>query len=276
MAKELKVNAEPRDAAGSIESRRLRRSGVFPAVIYGSGRPVQLVQVNEHDFRKTLGTHAGEHMIVDVQVSGQDVRKVLLQDVQQHPITGRILHADFHEISMTEKLRVKIPIQLMGEPVGVTQLGGVMEQVMREIEVECLPTDLVEHFVLDVSPLSIGDRRTVGDIPLDPAKYTVISHKNLSVVSVGAPREEEAEVVPEAAAEGAVAEPEVLREKKEEGEEGAPEEGKGAAKGAAPAAKGAAPAAKGAAPAAKGAAPAAKGAAPAAKGGAGAKESKKG
>lgn len=239
MAKAIKVVAEVRASAGSSVSRRLRRSGKFPGIVYGIGKTPCNVQVDQKSFVSALGGHINEHVILDLEIPGQDVRKVLLQEVQHHPITDQVLHADFHEISMTEKLRIEIPVHLVGDPVGVTQNGGVLEHLVREITVECLPTDIVEAFNVDVSGLKIGDKLFAGGIALDAGKYTLITAKDLAVASVSAPREEE-EVKP--AAEAAVAEPEVIKEKKEEGEEGeAGKDAKGAAK---PAAKDAKPAAK--------------------------------
>lgn len=223
MAKAIKIEAEARASAGSSVARRLRRGGTFPGIVYGVGKTPCPVQVNQKAFVTALGGHINEHVILDLEIKGQDVRKVLLQDVQHHPITDQILHADFHEISMTEKLRIEIPVHLVGDPVGVTQNGGVLEHLVREITVECLPTDIVEAFNVDVSGLKIGDKLTAGDIALDQAKYTLITTKDLAVASVSAPREEE-EVKPAAEAVAA-AEPEVIKEKKEEGEEGAAKEG---------------------------------------------------
>jgi large subunit ribosomal protein L25 len=247
MAKAIKVVAEVRAGAGSSVSRRLRRTGVFPGVVYGTGKTPCNVQVNQKAFLSALGGHVNEHVILDLEIQGQDVRKVLLQDVQHHPITDQVLHADFHEISMTEKLRIEIPVHLVGEPVGVTQSGGVLEHLLRAITVECLPTDIVESFNVDVAGLQIGDKLSAGDIALDAAKYTLITSKDLAIASVSAPREEEvkAEVTAETAAE-----PEVIKEKKEEGEGEAAgkDAGKDKGGGKPAAAKDAKPAAK---PAAK-------------------------
>ncbi len=243
MAKAIKVVAEARASAGTGAARRLRRAGKFPGIVYGVGKTPCNVQVDQKAFVNALGSHLNEHVILDLEIQGQDVRKVLLQDVQHHPITDQVLHADFHEISMTEKLRIEIPVHLVGDPVGVTQFGGVLEHLLREITVECLPTDIVEAFQVDVSGLKIGDKLTAGDIALDQARYTLITGKDIAVASVSAPREEE-EVKP--AAEAAVAEPEVIKEKKEEGEgEAAAKEGGKEAKPAAKeAGKEAKPAAK--------------------------------
>lgn len=242
MAKAIKIVAEARASAGSSVARRLRRGGSFPGIVYGVNKTPCPVQVNQKAFVSALGAHINEHVILDLEIKGQDVRKVLLQDVQHHPITDQILHADFHEISMTEKLRIEIPVHLVGDPVGVTQNGGVLEHLVREITVECLPTDIVEAFHVDVSALKIGDKLTAGDIALDKSKYTLITSKDLAVASVSAPREEE-EVKPAAEA-AAAAEPEVIKEKKEEGEEGAKEGGKEAKPAAKEAGKEAKPAAK--------------------------------
>lgn len=223
MAKAVKVVAEARASAGSSAVRRLRRSGKFPAVVYGVGKTPVNVELDERSFSKTIGAHASEHLLMDLEITGGETKKVLLQEVQHHPISGRILHADFHEISMTKKLRVEIPVHLAGEPVGVSQQGGVLEYLVRSIEVECLPGDIVDRFDVDVTAMKIGDSITAGAVKLDAAKYTLITNKDLALAAVSAPREEEVAAAPEAAA--AAAEPEVIKEKKEEGAEGEAAEG---------------------------------------------------
>jgi large subunit ribosomal protein L25 len=243
MAKAIKVDAEARASAGSSASRVLRRTGKVPGIVYGIGKTPTNVQLDHKAFLTALGSHLHEHIILDLDIAGQEIKKVLLQEVQVHPITDRILHADFHEISMTEKLRIEISVNLVGDPVGVTQSGGVLEHLLREITVECLPTDIVEAFNVDVSSLVIGAKLFTGDIALDPAKYILITAKDIPVAAVSAPREEE-EVKPAEVA--ASAEPEVIKEKKEEGEaEAAPgKDGKPAAGKDAKPAAGAKPAAK--------------------------------
>ena len=238
MAKGLKIIAENRVQQGSSHARRMRTGGTLPGIVYGAEVKPKMIQLNERDFTRAISGHGGEHMIMDLEIQGDGTKKVLLQEVQHHPLTGKIIHVDFHEISMTKKLRVEVPLKLVGEPVGVTQQGGVLEYLVREIEIECLPTDLLEHIDIDVAQLKIGDKLTVNDIKLDAAKYAIISSKDLAIVAVAAPREEEAAPTPEEAAAAAAAGPEVIREKKVEGEEGAAEgDGKDAAKGAAKDAK---------------------------------------
>lgn len=219
MASSIKVSAAPRTAKGSIESRRLRRGGWFPGVVYSAGKKGQMVQVNEHEFRKSLHGHSSEHVLMDLDIEGKDSIKVLLQEVQHNALTGQITHADFHEVSMTETLRIEVRLELTGIPVGVTQSGGVLEFLMREVEIECLPGDLMEVIKVDVSGLNVGDNLTVADIKLDPAKYTIITDGGLAVAMVAMPTVEE-EVKPASAEGAAAAEPEVIKEKKAEEKEG--------------------------------------------------------
>jgi large subunit ribosomal protein L25 len=222
MVKELKISAEPRDQRGTSAARRLRKMGLLPAIVYGEGAGVEMIQVKEHELSQMLRYHASTNVLMDLAVGGQPARKVLLQDVHQHPISGRFLHADFRLISMTKRLRIKLPIKLTGEPVGVSQQGGILEHILHEVEVECLPEHIVEHVALDVSGLSIGDHLTVTNLNLDPAKYHALTGADVAVAAVSAPRAEE-EVAPAAeAAEGAAAaEPEVIREKKDAEDEAA-------------------------------------------------------
>lgn len=252
MKETITVKAEPRDRVGSSAMGRLRREGRIPAVVYSEGKTGENVQIVAHDFAQMMKRHHSEQMLVDLDVAGGKPRKVLLKAMQHHPIDGRVTHIDFYEVSMTRKLRVSVPLKLVGEPVGVTQEGGILDHLLRTIEVECLPADILEEIPIDVAGLAVGKHLSVKDIKLDPAKYAIVTGADVAIAAVSMPKAEEEVAAP---AEGeAGAEPEVITAKKpEDGEEA--EGGKeGAAKGA-PAAKGAAPA-KGAAAPAKGAAPA--------------------
>ena len=215
MAQAVKISVAPRALKGSSESRRLRRSGWFPGIVYGTGKETLMVQVNEHAFRKSLHGHSSEHVLLDLEVEGQDVKKVILQEVQHNSLSGKITHADFHEVSMTETLRVEVQIELVGTPIGVSLGGGVLEHLLREVEVECLPGDLMEVIEVDVSELNIGDSLTVADIKLDASKYEILTSGELAVAMVAAPTAVEE---PAAAVEGAAVEPVVIKEKKPEAE----------------------------------------------------------
>ena len=237
--KETKLTAKTRAEKGSASAGRLRRTGWFPAVVYGEGRPGLDIQLNEHDFVVMLRTHRSENMIVDLTVEGRDKPvKVMLKAMQHHPLTGRIIHVDFYEVSMTRKIEIEVPVKLVGVPTGVANEGGILEHVLRTLDVLCLPGDMVEEFELDVADLHIGKTLRVRDVKVDEAKFKVLSDPDQVVAAVAAPRtEEEEKAATEAEAAVAAAGPEVLTEKKEEeGEEGA-EKGKEAK---APAAKDAA------------------------------------
>jgi len=223
--KAVKVVAQPREVKGA-GARRLRRSGVVPAVVYGGGKKARMIQLNAHDFDMALKGHMSEHMLMDLEVGGDNPLKVLLKEIQQHPVSHKIIHVDFNEISMTKKLRIETPIKLVGEPFGVTQQGGILEPIMRSIMVECLPTDIMESFALDVSGLKIGESLLAANIEIDKTKYTILTSPDQAIVKVSAPKAEE--VVAAVAVEAGVGEPEVITEKKVEGEEGSEgaEEGK--------------------------------------------------
>ena len=233
--KETKLTAKPREAKGSASAGRLRRTGWFPAVVYGEGRPGMDIQLNEHDFVMMLRTHRSENMIVDLAVEGRDSPfKVMLKAMQHHPLSGRVIHVDFYEVSMTRKIEIEVPVKLTGIPTGVANEGGILEHVLRTLTVQCLPGDLVEEFALDVTALAIGKTLRVRDVPVDAAKYKVLNDADQVVAAVAAPRTEEEEKAATETDAATAAGPEVLTEKKEEeGEEGAE-------KGKAPAAKDAA------------------------------------
>lgn len=214
--KTLQVIAQPRTSCGASAVGRLRRQGILPAVVYGAGRPGRNIQMSLHDFEQTLRGHAGEHLLMDLIIGNEPPVKVLLKEIQHHPVSGRMIHVDFHEVTMTKKLRVEIPIRLVGEPVGVSQQGGVLEHLIRALAVECLPGDMIEHIDLDVSGLHIGESLTVAHIQLDPTRFTVLTPPEVAVATVAAPRVEEEPVPAEVAAAELAAEPEVIREKKEE------------------------------------------------------------
>jgi large subunit ribosomal protein L25 len=227
--KETKLTAKTRAEKGSASAGRLRRTGWFPAVVYGEGRPGLDIQLNEHDFVVMLRTHRSENMIVDLAVEGREQPlKAMLKAMQHHPLTGRVIHVDFYEVSMTRKIEIEVPVKLVGVPTGVANEGGILEHVLRTLEVQCLPGDMVEEFELNVADLHVGKTLRVRDVPVDAAKYKVLSDPDQVVAAVAAPRTEEEE---KAATETeAAAGPEVLTEKKEEEGEAGAEKGKEAAK----------------------------------------------
>jgi large subunit ribosomal protein L25 len=213
MAKDITLEARGRSASGTGNARRLRRDGVLPGIVYYRDTRTRMIALDQHTFEQMLRHRTSENMMVQLVVDGAKPETMLLKDVQHDPMTRHVLHVDFSEVSLTETMRVRIPIELTGESKGVTA-GGVLEHVLREIEVECLPGDLVERFDVDVTALRIGEHLTVADMTV-PGTFTVVTEPDVVVAAVAAPRTEDEEKLE---AEGA--EPEVIGAKEEsEGEE---------------------------------------------------------
>jgi len=198
-------------------ARRLRQAGSIPAVYYGRGEaPVPLSLLGK-ELESILHGAAGSNVIVDLKVEGDAAadRKAILREIQRHPVKGNILHVDLQHISLSERIIVEVPVVLIGIPTGVKDGGGILEHLLREIEVECLPTDIPEKLTVDVSHLNIGESVHVSDLVAD--KATIRTEAERAVASVVPPTVLE-EVKP---AEVAQAEPElVTKEKGEEEEEG--------------------------------------------------------
>ncbi len=217
------LNVTKRDGSGKRRMSRLRHSGVIPGVVYGDNMKPLPVAVSKHDLIQLLHSTAGEHALVTLRLggSGSWEKPVLVKDIQHDPVNGQFLHVDFHAIALTERLKVRVALVLKGEPVGVKQEGGILEHFLREVEVECLPTEIPAHVEFDVTALTIGQTIHVKDLQA-PANTKITSDPDGAVAAVLKPKEEK----PEAEA-AAPAEPEVLREKKEEPAAGASEEAKG-------------------------------------------------
>lgn len=225
--KSVPLTAYPRTAVRRAAVKKLRAAQRVPAVIYGRERQPQNLELQLKALEDLIHHAASETILVDLTIEGdpQPGRLALLQEVQHHPLTGRPLHVDFHEVGAEERVVIQVPVQTVGEAVGV-KAGGVLEVLLHKLKVRGLPKDLPEVLSLDVSGLEIGKAIHLGDIPA-PDGCEILGDSTLTVVAVAAPVTEEEEKAAEAAAETAVAEPEVIREKKEE----APAEGAEAAKG---------------------------------------------
>ena len=218
------MKAQPRAAIGRGAVKRLRAEGLVPAVVYGARQQPVSLAINLKDLEKVLHHGSSENVLVDLQVeeNGQTTNRLtLIQEVQHHPVEDTVLHVDFHEVSATEKLRTAVPVHAVGEPAGVKTGGGVLEFVMRELRVECLPKDLPDVIEVNVEALEIGQGIHISQIS-PPAGVTLLDDKGQAVFIVAAPAVEE-----EVVATTELAEPEVIGEKKEEGEEGEAVEGEG-------------------------------------------------
>jgi large subunit ribosomal protein L25 len=222
MADKIVVEAAPRTDRGKNEARRLRGTGKIPGVLYGGKSAAVTVSVNAKQVGAILRSETGHNTLIQVDLGGKQ-ESAILKDWQVDPVSGRLLHVDLLRIAMDVRMRVKVPVHTFGEPAGVKQQGGIYEIVTREVEVECLPSDIPTEFKVDVSPLMIGMHLRAGELPIDSTKIKLMTDPDRVLAHVVALREEEEKPV-EAVAEGAVpAEPEVIKKGKKEveGEEGA-------------------------------------------------------
>jgi large subunit ribosomal protein L25 len=217
MAKQVKLKAEQRTAIGRSAARKLKARGIIPAVVYGAKHKAQPLQVSARDVNAMLSHASGENILVELEIDGEKSnRMALVQEVQHSPVGGDVLHVDFHAVSMDEKIQAEVPVEPTGIPNGVKNFGGLLEQSLRGLPVECLPRDLPDRITVDVSALNIGDSIHVRDLQL-PAGVTAKVQPDLTAFSVLAPVVEE-EPVAAVPLEGAAEGPEVITEKKAEGE----------------------------------------------------------
>ena len=216
----IKLTVKEREARGSADSRRLRKQGFIPGVLYGKGKSSYAISVPERELRRVLTGAGGLHAILDVVLEGQATTHAsILKDYQQDPIRGHISHIDLQEVRLDQPIQASVTVQLIGEPAGVKE-GGVLSQVQREINVEALPMEIPEHIDLDVTGMAIGDTLRLADLaPVEGVTYLDDPEETV-LASVGLPARE-IEPEPEEPAEG---------EELAEGEE-APEGAEGAAEG---------------------------------------------
>jgi large subunit ribosomal protein L25 len=219
------LEAVKREGRRKNEANRLRASGKMPAIFYGPGKGGKAVEaiavtVDPKSVLRILHSDSGANTLINLKVDGRETR-VMLREYQLDPITHQLLHADFYELAMDKAITVTVPIQLNGESKGVKQQGGLLDFVTREIEVECLPTDIPEHIDVDVTELMLHQSIRVRDLAVNP-KWKAISDGDTMLVHIVVPKVEEepvAEAAPEAAAAAAPAEPEVIKKGKTEEKE---------------------------------------------------------
>ncbi len=221
MATALETNvleAQTREAGTKNDAKRVRRDGKIPAVVYGAGKDSVSISVDPRVVTRILNSETGHNTIFDLALNGEKT-KAMIVDWQYEPIKGRLLHIDLKRIALDKVLRVSVPIFLVGEAAGVKQEGGIMEQMLREVEIECLPADIPSHIDADVAHLTFGKVLRVSDLPKSE-KLKFLTDANQPVAHVTSVKEEVA-VTPEAAAEAAAApaEPEVIKKGKQETEE---------------------------------------------------------
>lgn len=223
MSQGFVVEADSREDFGKSAARRLRRSGFIPGLVYGGGSVIP-VAIDPQKIEEILHSDSGHNAIFTLEVKGKAPARVMLREWQTDPVHGELLHVDMVRIARDTKLKVKVPIQTVGEAKGVKLQGGILDFVLREVEVECLPDDIPEHLTADVAELMIGRNLRVSDLPVS-SKVKVLTDPARVVAHVVVLKEEEEKPAVEVA-EVAPAEPEVIRKGKleaEVGEEGEPE-----------------------------------------------------
>src|SRR5262245_10763176 len=207
---EIVVSAEKRTEKGKNVNRRLRVAGRIPGVLYGGSKEPVPVAVSPKDISAVLRSASGENTLFDLDLGG-DRRKVILKEYQTEPLKGRLLHADFYEVALDKELEVKVHVELTGTAIGVKRDGGIVDFVTRELEVACLPTDIPEKIVVDITDLELGKHMRVSDLKISD-KVRILTEPDIVVVHVVAPRAEEVAAAP-AEAVATTAEPEVIKAK---------------------------------------------------------------
>lgn len=218
--KSVTLNAFSRTMVRRGEVKKLRSSGRIPAVIYGGQTKPESLELNAKEMEDLIHHSVSENILVDLAVDKAS-RLALVQEIQHHPLDGKVLHVDFHEVSPTEKVTIMVPVETTGEAAGVKTGGGVLEHVLFKIKVRALPKDLPEQILVDVTSLELGKSIHLGEIKA-PEGVELLGDKKVAVISVALPKTEVEEVA--ATAEGAApaaGDVEMIKEKKEDGTEGA-------------------------------------------------------
>jgi large subunit ribosomal protein L25 len=214
---ESTLEAVKRNTFGRGEAGRLRRAGQIPAVLYGGEQKEGVsLSVDPKVLSRILHSKAGVNTLISLKLDGSGDTRVLVKEYQLDPITHKLLHADFYKVAMDKAIRVTVPVHLAGDAKGVKQQGGIVDFVNREVEIECLPADIPEHITVDVTELMVGQGVRVRDLVHADGKWKAVAGGDLLIVHVILPRAEEAAVAADAAAPGAVAEPEVIKKGKKE------------------------------------------------------------
>ncbi|MGE5561131.1 MAG: 50S ribosomal protein L25 [Chloroflexota bacterium] len=204
---QITLKAEPRES-GKGSAHRVRAEGYVPAIVYGKNTSNVSLKVSGRELGRALHTGAGRNNLFRVEVGGEEPRTCIIKEVQTDPVTGRVIHIDLFQISLKDRITTSVTIVLHGEE-AVEKTGGILQHGLRELEIECLPTDIPEHIVVDVSALRVGQHVTAGEVKL-PEGVELVSEPEEVVVSVVAPKH--AEVEETEAATGA-AEPELVKKK---------------------------------------------------------------
>jgi large subunit ribosomal protein L25 len=218
MRKDITIVAEPRSSRGKNEARRLRVAGQAPGVLYGAGGDAVAVAISPKEVNKILRSNTGHNTIFNLSVTGGETVPVMVVDWQHDPVKENLLHVDLKRIDLTLRLRVKVPVHTSGEPKGVKLQGGLQELITREVEIECLPDDIPEQFILDATEMSIGDSLRANQIPMT-GTMKLLSNPDAVIAHVVSLKAEEVAPVDAVAAAPAAIEPELAKTKGKKEEE---------------------------------------------------------
>jgi large subunit ribosomal protein L25 len=208
------LKVKPREEVGKTGANKTRRDGFIPAVLYGEGEEVRPVAVGSKEFGMVIHTTAGENVILDLKMEGAAGEcRAIIKEIQYHPVRREILHVDFQHISMTKEITVRVPVETVGDSVGVKTHGGILELISRDVEVECLPGNIPDRIRVDVSELDVGDSIQVRDLKVENAE--IVTDPEATVVTIVAPT-----VIEEVKPAAEVVEGEEEEGAAEEGEEG--------------------------------------------------------
>ncbi len=213
----ITINAEKREEFGKGAARNLRRNDMIPAILYRGGVSIP-IKFSKKEFLQFINKTAGEQLMINLKFAEGESRPALMKDYQVDPVRGELLHADFFEVSLTEKLKVTVHITTIGEPVGVKRDKGILQYLLREIEVECLPDRIPGHIGIDVSGLEIGQSFRISDLKLEEG-IKILADPEEVIVNIIAPAVEAEEAAPaEAVTAPEAAEPELIKKGKKEEE----------------------------------------------------------
>lgn len=209
MAKQIKLAAQARPHVGRSAVKKIKQQGFVPAVIYGAKQQPQHLQISAREIHNVLSHATGEHLVVELAIEGGEASQLaIIQEVQHHPVRRDVLHVDFHAISADEKIHAEVPVETVGEAIGVKSYGGILEAPLHSLEVEAFPRDLPEIIRIDVSNLNVNEAIHIRDVKL-PEGVTARGDQDLTVVRVAPPTVQEAD-----APATTTAQPEVIKEKK--------------------------------------------------------------
>lgn len=211
---QVSLKARQRTDTGKQVAKSLRRDGALPAVVYGSGESSTPLTLDYREFEGFLRKTRGESVVINLEIEGMEDKKALLRDIQRDFLRNQLLHADFQQIRMSDRITTEVSLVMIGEPIGVTRDGGVLDQSLRVVEISCVASEIPEHLEVDISELAMGDTIHISDLSFDNVE--IETDGEVAVVSVLTPMAEEPE---EEEVDLEQEEPEIIGQAREDGEE---------------------------------------------------------